>query len=214
MRLAKMNGNAESIDKIKSFLKQRIDENAEEAHSCNNTEMQIAFMGQRCAFQEILDFVTSLEKHPSEENSKQEHAEDKRTSDQDSVLSMLSALALKRQKDIRDAKPDEHDEGMADAYGTISMLCTHLVESPSSIIDVMTELKRDGREEGLKDARDYFLNRCHEALSNGNASRFMLVNMHDVLQTLSMDAVRFCNSKLTEYAINERMGHERRWASI
>jgi hypothetical protein len=103
MRLAKMNGNAESTDKIKSFLKQRIDENAEEAHSCNNTEMQIAFMGQRCAFQEILDFVTSLEKHPSEENSKQEHAEDKQASDSrgedgfgstDAVINKLSKVKL------------------------------------------------------------------------------------------------------------------------
>ena len=209
MRLAKMNGNAESIDKIKDYLETRIDENVKSASSCNNAEMHIAFMGQRIAFQEILDFVTSLEKHPSEENSKQENAEDKQTSDQDSILSMLSALALKRQKDIRDAKPDEHDEGVADAYGAISMLCAHLVESPGSIIDVMTELKKDGREEGLKDARDYFLSRCHEALRNGNASKVALVNMYDVLQTLSMDAVRFCNSKLTEYTINERMGHER-----
>lgn len=208
MRLAQMNGNAESIDKIKSFLKQRIDENAEEAHSCNNTEMQIAFMGQRCAFQEILDFVTSSERHLSEDDG-QKHVEDEKSIDQDNVLSALSALALKRQKDIRDAKPDEHDEGMADAYGVISMLCAHLVESPSSIIDVMTELKRDGREEGLKDARDYFLSRCHEALSNSNASRVVLVNMYDVLQNLSMDAVRFCNSKLTECTISERMGHER-----
>lgn len=208
MRLAKMNGNAESIDKIKDYLETRIDENAEEAHSCNNTEMQIAFMGQRCAFQEVLDFVTSLEKHLSKDDG-QKHVEDEKSIDQDNVLSALSALALKRQKDIRDAKPDEHDEGMADAYGVISMFCAHLVESPSSIIDVMTELKKDGKEEGLKDARDYFLSRCHEALSNGNASRVVLVNMYDVLQNLSMDAVRFCNSKLTEYTINERIGHER-----
>lgn len=208
--MAKMNGNAESIGKIKDYLETRIGENAKSVSSCNNAEMHIALMGQRVAFQEILDFVTSLEKHPSEENSKQEYAEDKQISDRDSVLSMLSASALKRQKDICDAKPDEHDKGMADAYGVIAMLCAHLVESPSSIIDVMTELKKDGREEGLKDARDYFLNRCHEALSNGgNASRVVLVNMYDVLQTLSMDAVRFCNSKLIEYTINERMGHER-----
>lgn len=61
MRLAKMNGNAESIGKIKDYLETRIDENVKSASSCNNAEMHITFMGQRVAFQEILDFVTSLD---------------------------------------------------------------------------------------------------------------------------------------------------------
>lgn len=61
MRLAKMNGNAESIGKIKDYLETRIDENVKSASSCNNAKMHISFMGQRVAFQEILDFVTSLD---------------------------------------------------------------------------------------------------------------------------------------------------------
>lgn len=103
MKLAKMNGNAENISKIKDYLKTRIDENVKSASSCNNAEMHITFMGQRVAFQEILDFVTSLEKHPSEENSKQEHAEDKQASDSrgedgfgsiDAVIDKLSKVKL------------------------------------------------------------------------------------------------------------------------
>lgn len=103
MRSVKMNGNAESIGKIKDYLKTRIDENVRSASSCNNAEMHTAFMGQRVAFQEILDFVTSLEKHPSEENSKQERAEDKQASDSrgegsfgstDAVIDKLSKVKL------------------------------------------------------------------------------------------------------------------------
>ena len=60
MRLAKMNGNAESIGKIKDYLETRIDENVKSASSYNNAEIY-CFMGQRVAFQEILDFVTSLD---------------------------------------------------------------------------------------------------------------------------------------------------------
>ena len=56
-----MNGNAESIGKIKDYLETRIDENVKSASSCSNAQMYIAFMGQRVAFQEILDFVTSLD---------------------------------------------------------------------------------------------------------------------------------------------------------
>lgn len=42
MRLAKMNGNVESIGKIKDYLETRIDENVKSASSCNNAEMYIA----------------------------------------------------------------------------------------------------------------------------------------------------------------------------
>lgn len=45
MRLVKMDGNAESIGKIKDYLETRIDENVKSASSCNNAEMHIAFKG-------------------------------------------------------------------------------------------------------------------------------------------------------------------------